>query len=189
MSRRIALHLALCAGLMAAPFAIAATPPKPAAKAANPAAKPAPKAAPRAGFDARDPAAMIGVLAEMGAKAEVSRSTQEEVFLKVTTPAFAFNMQYVGCDRTGRACRAIAFATVAEQRRANISQLNAFNQTSLTCRVFQDQAAKPHVMYSTLVSAADTREEMRAHVGVWQGCLAAFGAFLNDPPGYLATAP
>ena len=43
--------------------------------------------------------------------------------------------------------------------------------------------------YSAVLSGADTREEMRTHLGVWQGCLASFGAFLQDPNGYLAAAP
>ena len=55
--------------------------------------------------------------------------------------------------------------------------------------MFQDQAAKPHVMYSTILTPHDTQEEMRTHLGVWQGCLATFGAFLSDPAGFLAAAP
>lgn len=171
--------------LLAAPALAAA--PKPAPKA--PAAKAAP-AKPAAGrFDAQDPASLVSLLSEMGAKAEISRTADEEVYLKVMTPAFGFNVQFSGCNKAAKACRAVAFATVAEQRKATLVQLNSFNQTSLTCRVYQDQAGKPHVMYAAILSPQDTREEMRTHVGAWQGCLASFGSFLNDPPGYLAAAP
>ena len=161
-------------------------------QAATP-AKPAPKASARpaaasGGFNARDPEGLISVLAGMGAKAEIAQTTDTEVFLKVATPAFAFNAQFVGCAK-GRSCQGLAFSASSSQRKTTLVQLNAFNQTSISCRVFEDQGGRPHVMYSTLVSAADTREEMKAHIGVWQGCLSTFGLFLADPIGYLADAP
>jgi len=156
------------------------------AKAAQ---KPAAAKPAAGGFDARDPTSLIALLATMGAKGEILRTADGEVFMKVATPSFDFNAQYVGCDGKGRSCEGLAFSTTSSQRSTTLAQLNSFNQTSLTCRVFEDQAGKPHVMYSTLVSAADTREEMRTHIGVWQGCLSTFGLFLADPIGYLASAP
>jgi hypothetical protein len=177
-----ALVLLLCA--FVAPPAVA-VPAKPAARApASKAAKPAPAA-----FDARDPASLIALLETMGAKAEVGEKSDGDVKLKVVTPSFSFGAQFVDCSKSGVACQGLAFSTSSEKQHANLAQLNAFNQTSLTCRVFQDQAAKPHVVYSTILTAQDTREEMRTHLGVWQGCMATFGAFLSDPNGYLAAAP
>jgi len=182
---RFAVPALLLIALAAAP-ALAA-PAKPAAKA--PAAKAAGKAAPAAAFDARDPASLIALLETMGAKAELTEKSDGDVKLKVVTPSFSFGAQFVDCSKSGVACQGLAFSTASEKQHANLAQLNAFNQTSLTCRVFQDQAAKPHVVYSTILTAHDTREEMRTHLGVWQGCMATFGAFLSDPNGYLAAAP
>jgi len=125
----------------------------------------------------------------MGAKAEVVNSSDGDVKLAVTTPSFSFGAQFVDCGKTGQTCQGLAFSTSSEKQHANLAQLNAFNQTSITCRVFQDQSARPHVVYSTILTAQDTREEMRIHLGVWQGCLVTFGAFLSDPAGYLASAP
>lgn len=185
---RFLAALSVGLGLMATPALAAAPKPAPKAPAAKAPAKPAPKPA-AARFDAQDPASLVTLLGDMGAKAEISRTADDDVFLKVSTPGFGFNAQFTGCSKAARGCKAVAFATVAEQRKATLAQLNSFNQTSLTCRVFQDQAGKPHVMYAAILSPQDTREEMRTHVGVWQGCLGSFGAFLNDPPGYLAAAP
>lgn len=161
------------------------------------AAAPAQKAAPRptakppaAGpFDARNPQTLIAMLAPMGAQATISGKVEDQVMLKVATPAYGFNAQFAGCDAQGRACKAVAFEAVSDLRTVTVSDLNAFNQTSLTCRVWQARDGKPHVMYSALVSAADTRGEMETHLGAWQGCLADFGAFLKDPKAYLAIAP
>jgi len=186
--RSFALAVGLAAAAAAFGFAAeAATPAKPAPRPA--AAKPA-AAKPAAGaFDARDPASLIDLLSTMGAKGEIVRTNESDVFMKVSTPGFAFTAQYVDCDAKGRACGGVAFSTFSEQGRSTLAQLNAFNQTSISCRVFDDQAGKPHVMYSALVSRTDTREEMRNHLGVWQGCLSTFGLFLSDPIGYLASAP
>jgi hypothetical protein len=169
-------------------LAAAAKPPAPKAAAPKPAAPKAP-AKPQGPFNARDPASLIAFLTSLDAKAQVARTTDDGVELTVTTPAYSFGAQFVGCGQAKTGCQALAFSTASEKQRANLAQLNAFNQTSISCRVFQDNAGKPHVMYSTLVSGADTRETMRTHLGVWQGCLASFGAFLSDPTGYLASAP
>lgn len=162
------------------------------APAPKPAAKPAPAkpaTPPASAFNAQDPASLIALIATLDAKGEIVRSTDTEVFLKVSTPSFAFNVQYAGCDARGRSCQGLAFSTFSQTQKTNLAQLNAFNQTSITCRVFQDQTGRPHVMYSTLLSRADTREEMRNHIGVWQGCMGTFGVFLSDPVGFLASAP
>lgn len=169
------------AALSVATTAFAATPPKPAPKPATKAAGPA--------FDARDPASLIALLATMDAKAEVARKDTESVYLNVATPGFSFGVQYVGCNAEGKACQGLAFSTAAGTKSATLVQLNAFNQTSITCRVFQDKSGKSHVSYSTLLSSRDSRDEMKTHLGAWQGCLGSFGQFLTDPNGYLASAP
>ena len=139
-------------------------------------------------FDARDPASLIVLLATMDARAEVVARGEDTVDLKVATPAYGFAVQYAGCDAQRRACKAALF-TAQSERTPTLAQINAFNQTSITCRAFQDRAGKPHLLYSTLVSSQDSRDEMRAHLGAWQGCLGEFGAFVADPNGYLAAAP
>jgi hypothetical protein len=181
---------ALCAG--AAPAA--KTPhPKASATKAAPAkaapARPAANAGPTGPFDARDPASLVTLLTGLDAKAEIAGRADDGVLVKVTSPAGAFQSQFAGCNPQGRACAAVQFDAPAVQRTATLAEINGFNQSSLTCRIFQDKAGKPHMLYSTLLFATDGRQEMLAHVGAWQGCLANFGAFLNDPPGYLASAP
>ena len=176
----LAAALALPAHSAVPAKAAAATKPKP------PAAKAAP---PGSAFDARDPASLITLLASMDAKAEVAQRTATDVKLAITTPSFSFGAQFVDCAASGKGCQGLAFSTASEKQHANLAQLNAFNQTSITCRVFQDQAGKPHVVYSTILTSRVSREDMRIHLGVWQGCLASFGAFLAGPNDYLAAAP
>lgn len=161
----------------------------PAAADAQPAGKPSAKAAPAAPFDAQNPQSLIALLATLGAEATIAEKVEDAVFLKVASPAYSFNTQFAGCDAQGRRCKAVAFEAGADQRTATIVQLNAFNQTSLTCRAWQAKDGKPHVMYSALVSSRDDRAEMETHLAAWRGCLADFGAFLKDPPAYLAVAP
>lgn len=146
-------------------------------------------AAEPAAFDARDPAGLSAVLASMDATATVAQKTEGSVYLNVTTPAYGFGVQFAGCDAKGKACQGLAFSTASESRTATLAQINGFNQTSINCRVFQDKGGKAHVSYSTLLSASDTRDEMKMHIGAWQGCVGSFGAFLADPPGFLAEAP
>ena len=69
-----------------------------------------------------------------------------------------------------------------------LAQINAFNQTSVLCRLYQDKSGKAHVEYSTLLLPKDGRTEMLLHLNAWRGCLADFEAFLKDPTGYLAGA-
>jgi len=183
MNRPLLLAIVATCAALAAPAVLAADP-KPAPK---PATKPA--AAKSGTFDARDPAALIAVLAEMEAKAEVVRTEEDSVFLNVTTPAFGFGVQFAGCDKAGKACQGMAFSTAAEKRSANLAQMNDFNQTSINCKAFVDKGGKAHIAYSALLSGRDGKEELRTHVVAWQGCLGAFGEFLRDPAGFLAKAP
>lgn len=164
----------------------AATKPTP----AKPAAKPVPAAAPKpASFNARDPASLVALLGEMGAKGEISGSEDDSVFIRVTTPTYGFSVQFAGCDKTRRACKAVLFSAPATKGSATLMQLNRFNQTAIACRGYQDQAGQLRALYDALLFDRDGREEMTGHLGAWQGCLAAFGEFLDDPNGYLASAP
>jgi hypothetical protein len=155
---------------------------------APPAARPA--AAPAEVYDPLDPASLITVLAGMDAKAQVAGKTADGVVLKVATPtSFTFGVQFSGCDAQARKCKAMAFTTASSSFKPTLAQFNGYNQTSLTCRVWQDKGGGANVMYSTLLSPRDTAAEARTHIAAWQGCLASFGEFLKDPSAYLASAP
>jgi hypothetical protein len=172
-------------------LAAAKTAAKPAAgKPAAAAPKKAPEpTAPSGPFDARNPADLIALLASMGAQGQVTSRQDDVVALKFSNPAYGFSAQFAGCDAQGRACKALAFSGVSDARTATIAQINGFNQTSINCHAFQDNAGKPHAWYSALVFASTTREDMATHIGAWQGCWASFGDFLKNPTAYLAAAP
>lgn len=166
----------------AAPKAAAAkaAPAKPAA------AKSAAKAAAKPAFDARDPEALIALLAGMDAKAEMGTKTDTSVALKVTTPGGGFGAQFVDCDAKGKACRGLAFSTSFDRKGPNLAQLNIFNRTQIACRGFLTDDGKSHVMYSAMLTSRLSAEEMRQHIGVWQGCLGLFGQFNADPVRFIA---
>jgi hypothetical protein len=174
LRKTLALSLAALLCMAAAP--------KPAAKAAKPAAASRPAA------DVRDPASLIAVLAGLSAKAEIARRDGDAVFLTVTSPTETFSAQFAGCDAQGRACQALLFDRTGATAAPTLAQLNAFNQTSVMCRLYQDKSGRPHVEYSTLLFAKDGRGEMLMHVNAWRGCIGDFSAFLKDPPGFLAGA-
>ncbi|RAK54207.1 YbjN domain-containing protein [Phenylobacterium soli] len=164
--------------------------PAPAAPAAaKPAAAPATPPLPTGPFDAREPRDLAALLGALDAKAQVSAHDTENVVLKATSPAGDFAIQYAGCNQQGHLCKAVQFDASAQARTATVAEINGFNQSSLTCRLYQDKSGKPHVLYSTLVFASTGRQDMLAHVNAWRGCLSDFAAFLKDPPGYLAAAP
>lgn len=151
-------------------------------------AAPARKAA-TAAFDARSPASLVALLAELDAKAEMSAPEEGGVQVKVVSPAGSFQAQYAGCDRQGRGCQAVQFDAAAAQRKAALAEINSFNQTSIACRIYQDAAGKPHMVYSGLLFSGLGRQDMLTHLAAWRGCLADFDAFLRDPPAFLANAP
>jgi hypothetical protein len=162
---------------------------KPAASAPKKAPEPAAPATPSGPFDARNPADLIALLASMGAQGQVTNRQDDVVALKFSNPAYSFSVQFAGCDAQGRACKALAFSGVSDARTATVAQINGFNQTSINCHAFQDNAGKPHAWYSALVFASTTRDDMVTHIGAWQGCWASFGDFLKNPTAYLAAAP
>ena len=185
--------------LIACAAMLAAAAPKPTQKAAPKpaAAKPAapmptvvkPVAAKAEAFDARNPQTLIDLLAGLDAKAEIVRTQDDGVMLKVISPAGSFQAQFAGCDSHARACAAVQFDASAEARTATLAEINRFNQSSLICRIVQDNAGKPHVLYSALVSPGEGRAQMLGDIDAWRGCIGDFGAFLKDPTGYLASAP
>lgn len=173
---RIAVLAALLA--LAAPPALAQ--PKPAAKA------PAGKASAKAAFDARNPASLISLLTAMDAKAERGPTGDGSVTLKVSTPGGGFGAQFVGCDAKGEACRGVAFSTAFERRGATLAQLNMFNRTQIACRGFLTDDGRSNVMYSAMLTSRLSAEDMRQHLGIWQGCLVTFNQFTADPVRFLA---
>jgi hypothetical protein len=165
----------------------------PAAKAAP--AKPAPAPAagkfvsPVADFDARNPTSVMAVLNSGGGKASLLQKDADTVLVGFVSIAANFTLQFEACDAQGRACKAIEFDSIVEQPGPTFAQLNAFNQTSVMCRGYEDKAGKPHVVYSTLLFADAPYEHFRTQMLAWTGCIGEFRNFLKDPNGYLASAP
>jgi hypothetical protein len=170
--------------------------PKAAAPAAKTApAKPAPPpaagkfASPVADFDARNPTSVMAVLNSGGGKASLLQKDADTVLVGFVSLAANFTVQFEACDAQGRACKAIEFDSIVEQPGPTFAQLNAFNQTSVMCRGYEDKAGKPHVVYSTLLFADAPYEHFRTQMLAWTGCIGEFRNFLKDPNGYLASAP
>jgi hypothetical protein len=185
LRKSLALVVVALACMAAAPK----TAQKPPAKAAKPAATAKPDAATHAGpLDARDPASLIALLASLSAKAEVARRDGDAVFLTVTSPTENFSAQFAGCNAQGRNCQALLFDRQGGASGPTLAQINAFNQTSVMCRLYQDKAGRAHVLYSSLLFPKDGRPEMLMHLNAWRGCIGDFDAFLKDPAGFLAGA-
>lgn len=183
---RIALSLPaalLCLAAAPAPKTAPAKAPPP--KAAPASARPAPPPAP---FDAQNPQGLMGILDAAGAKVQTSRREGDAVFVAITSPVANFSMQFAGCSPQGRGCRAVLLDGVMERSPATVAQINAFNQTSVMCRIYQDKTALPHVVYSAILFRSMTRDDAATHLQAWQGCLGDARDFLKDPVGYLANA-
>ena len=183
--------------LAAAPSKTAASktaaPKAAAAKTAVPKAPAAPSKAtpvsPVADFDARNPTSVMAVLNSSGGKATLVTREADIVLLNFVSPAANFTLQFESCDAQGRACKAVAFDILLDQAGPTFAQLNAFNQTSVMCRGYEDKAGKPHMVYATLLFADDPYEHFRTEMLAWTGCIAEFRNFVRDPNGYLASAP
>ena len=142
MGRRSGLASAALLALALAAPALAAGP-------AKPSAKPAASSA----FDARDPAALVGLLATMDAKANVLGANNGVVVLDIATPGGKFGAQFVDCDANGKACGMVAFSTAFERRGANLAQINVFNRSQVACRGYLTDDGRANVMYGAMLSA------------------------------------
>lgn len=157
------------------------------------AAAPAPKAPSKAAaaapaFDPQNPQSLMDILGAAGANVQTRSREQDSVFVAVTSPAANFSMQFAGCTPQGRGCRAVLLDAPMGRTAVTGAQINAFNQTSVMCRLYQDRAGAPHVLYSAILFRTMTRDDAATHLQAWQGCLADSRDFLKDPVGYLANA-
>jgi hypothetical protein len=185
--RRILILPAAVACLAAAPAPKTAPAKAPPAKAA-PAKAPAPKSAPAGPFDATNPQSLMDLLGGAGAQVQTNRKEGDAVFVAVTSAAASFSLQFAGCNPQGRACRAVLLDGPMAKGPATTAQMNAFNQTSVMCRIYQDKAGVPHVLYSAILFRSMTRDDAATHLLAWQGCLSDARDFLKDPVAYLASA-
>jgi hypothetical protein len=180
--------------LAAAP-APKAPPAKTPAKAAAP-ARPAPAKASAAsaakadtsGFDATNPQALMSLLGAAGANVQTNRREEDAVFVTVTSTAANFSMQFAGCTPQGRSCRAVLLDSALPQNTLTGAQINAFNQTSVMCRIYQAKGGQTHIVYSAILFKTMTRDDGATHLLAWQGCLADAADFVRDPVAYLANA-
>ncbi len=182
MIRRILLILPaalLCMAFQPAPKA-------PAPRTAAP--KVAPKAAVGAPFDVQNPQGLMDLLGAAGAKVQTRNRDADSVFVTVTSTAANFSMQFAGCTPQGRGCRAVLLDGPLERAGVTGAQVNAFNQTSVMCRLYQDRAGVPHALYSALLFKSMSRGDATDHLVAWQNCLVDGRDFLKDPVGYLADA-
>jgi hypothetical protein len=184
----------ICLAAAPAPkTAPAKAPPAKAAPAKAAPAKPAaPKAAPAGPFDGQSPQGLMGLLDAAGAKVQTNRRDGDAVFVTVTSAAANFSMQFAGCDAQGRACKAVLLDSGMDRAAATLAQYNAFNQTSVMCRIYQAKAAPggglAHIVYSAILFKSMTRDDGATHLQAWQGCLADAADFVRDPVAYLANA-
>jgi hypothetical protein len=179
--------LALTAALALAAAPAAAQTKAPAKPAAKQAAKPAAgRPAPKIAFDARDPQALVTLLAGMQAKATVKSKTPTSVSLDVATPGGGFGAQFVDCDASGKGCQGVAFSTAFQRTGVTLAHVNMFNRTQIACRAYLTDDNRPNVMYSAMITSRLSSDEMKQHIGVWQGCLALFNEFTADPVRFLA---
>ena len=183
----------LCLAAAPAPKAPTSKAPAPKAAVTKPATaqKPAmPKASSIApiSFDAQNPQGLMELLGSSGAKVQTRSREDDAVFVTVTSEAASFSMQFAGCAPQGRECRAVLLDAVLDRSLANATQINAFNQTSVMCRIYQDRSGVPHALYSTLLFKSMSRDEASIHLQAWQGCLGDARDFLKDPASYLANA-
>ena len=183
--------------LLIAPLALlcmAAAPAPKASSAKSPvAAKPAPlklapSAAAKAPIDVQNPQGLMDILGQAGAKVQTRARDGDSVFVAVTSTTANFSMQFAGCNPQGRACRAVLLDAAMDRSSVSGAQINAFNQTSVMCRIYQDRAATQHVVYSAMLFQTMNRDDAATHLQAWQGCLADAHDFLKDPVGYLANA-
>lgn len=171
--------------LPAALVCLAAAPAPKAPVAKSPAARPAVTAAP---FDAQNPQGLMEILGAAGAQAQTKAREEDSVFVAVTSTAANFSMQFAGCTPQGRGCRAVLLDAALDRTSVTAAQVNAFNQTSVMCRVYQDRSGAQHVLYSAILFRSMTREDASTHLQAWQGCLADARDFVKDPVAYLANA-
>ena len=177
----------LCLAAAPAPKAPPSKVPAPKATAAKPATPKASSIAPIP-FDAQNPQSLMELLGSAGAKVQTRSREDDAVFVTVTSAAASFSMQFAGCAPQGRECRAVLLDAVLDRSLANATQINAFNQTSVMCRVYQDRGGVPHALYSTLLFKSMSRDDATIHLQAWQGCLGDARDFLKDPASYLANA-
>ena len=177
---RLALLLPAALLCLAAAPAPKAAPPKPSAKP--------PVAAAAADFDATNPQALMEILGAAGAKVQTSRREDDAVFVSVISSVANFSMQFAGCTPQGRACRAVLLDRLMGPTILTGAQVNAFNQTSVMCRLYQDRGGQAHVVYSAILFRTMTRDDAATHLIAWQGCLADSAEFVKDPTAYLANA-
>ena len=97
-------------------------------------------------------------------------------------------MQFAGCTPQGRGCRAVLLDAGLARAIVSSAQINAFNQTSVMCRIYQDRAGLQHVLYSAILFKSLSRSDAETHLQAWQGCLADAHDFLKDPVAYLANS-
>ena len=184
----------LCLAAAPAPKAAPAKAPAKAAAPARPAAAKTPAAAKAdaSGFDATNPQGLMGMLGAAGANVQTTRREDDAVFVTVTSTAANFSMQFAGCTPQGRSCRAVLLDSALPPNALTGAQINAFNQTSVMCRIYQAKSGAggglTHIVYSAILFKSMSRDDGATHLLAWQGCLADAADFLRDPVAYLANA-
>ena len=103
----------------------------------------------------------MAVLNLGGGKASQVRKDDDTVLVAFASPAANFTLQFAGCDAQGRACKAVQFDYPDDKPGPTFAQLNAFNQTSVMCRGYEDKTGKPHIVYSTLLFPDEPYDHFR----------------------------
>ncbi len=136
-------------------------------------------------FDARSPEDVLGVLKADGASPKMKKEADGRPYIVALKKGQTFVVRFHRCNDDKTSCQVVVYNLTFAHDPANVDQINRWNVWSLLCPADREPPGHPHVRFSVLAAASDTRDTVVAEQNEWQACLTDFAEFAHDPEGFL----
>ena len=138
-----------------------------------------------AGFDARTPADVLGVLTTNGASGEMAHDGDGPAYISAKAGKLAFDAHFSHCNDAHSACEVVVYQIGFNSELVNVDQINRWNQWAVLCPAYLTAEKHPHTWMGARLSASLTRADVAAQQQDWLTCLDDFDRFTDDPEAFL----
>ncbi len=125
--------------------------------------------------DATDPAALVGIIQDMGYRADLEVDAEGDPLIRSSVGGTRFSLVFYGCSKKHDRCEILLFKAGWElERKIDMEVINRWNATRLFGRAYLDDVMDPWIELVLNLQGGVTRAQFESTFGWWENSVGEF---------------
>lgn len=126
-------------------------------------------------IDATDPQALVGIIRDLGYRAELEVDAEGDPLIRSSVGGTRFSLVFYGCTDTHERCEIVLFKAGWElKNKVDIGVINRWNATKLFGRAYLDDVLDPWIELVLNLRGGVTRAQFESTFEWWQSSVDEF---------------